>query len=438
MIQIITNIQNNRLTYTLDFIFNEVLGVAYSILDTLDVKVENSGPCINYGIDKLDSNQIFIPSQGLLNQSGITNCTEAMEALAKNILTSIEKREIFTDDIFSLIFFMISRYEEYLPHEADQFGRFQAKNSLSYQLQILDRAIVDECILNLKNNISEKYPNYVFLNKKKFAIHSTIDIDQVWAYAHKGFRNVAGGIKDLIKGDLFSFKRRLSSFNNYKNDPFNTYELIESLHKKHQIKPNYFVLFASKTSTYDKNHDISEPHFKSKIKALSEKYNVGIHPSFSSNKEPNLLKSEIESLQNIIQTPITTSRQHFIMLGLPETYRNLILNSIKEDYSMGYPEENGYRAGTGHNFYWYDLVNECVTDLIIHPFQLMDVTLKNYKKLSASQAKTEINRLIKYAKEIDTPLCVIWHNSSLDEGSIWRGWTDVYESILCGGQEMGE
>lgn len=438
MIQIITNIQNNRLTYTLDFIFNEVLGVAYSILDTLDVKVENSGPCINYGIDKLDSNQIFIPSQGLLNQSGITNCTEAMEALAKNILTSIEKREIFTDDIFSLIFFMISRYEEYLPHEADQFGRFQAKNSLSYQLQILDRAIVDECILNLKNNISEKYPNYVFLNKKKFAIHSTIDIDQVWAYAHKGFRNVAGGIKDLIKGDLFSFKRRLSSFNNYKNDPFNTYELIESLHKKHQIKPNYFVLFASKTSTYDKNHDISETNFQIKIKAFAEKNAVGIHPSFRSNEEPNVLSSEIKNLNNLLKTKITTSRQHFIKLELPTTYRNLILNGIKEDYSMGYPEENGYRAGTGHNFYWYDLINECVTDLYIHPFQLMDVTLKNYKKLSASQAKTEINRLIKYAKEIDTPLCVIWHNSSLDEGSIWRGWTDVYESILCGGQEMGE
>ncbi len=68
----------------------------------------------------------------------------------------------------------------------------------------------------------------------------------------------------------------------------------------------------------------------------------------------------------------------------------------------------------------------------------MDVTLKNYKKLSASQAKTEIGRFIKYAKEIDAPLCVIWHNSSLDEGGIWRGWTDVYESILCGGQEMEE
>ena len=46
--------RNNRLTYTLDFIFNEVLGVAYSILDVLDSKVEFNGPCINYGIDKMD------------------------------------------------------------------------------------------------------------------------------------------------------------------------------------------------------------------------------------------------------------------------------------------------------------------------------------------------------------------------------------------------
>ena len=71
-----------------------MLGVAYSIVDTLDNKVEFNGPYINYGIDNIVSNQIFIPSQGLLNQNGITNCTEEMETLAKNILTSIEKREI--------------------------------------------------------------------------------------------------------------------------------------------------------------------------------------------------------------------------------------------------------------------------------------------------------------------------------------------------------
>ena len=406
------------------------MGVDYSITDILDSKAENSGPIIYYGIEKNVSNQIFIPSHGLLEQSGIKDCTEAMETLAKNILTSIGKGEIFKDDIFSIIFFMISRYEEYLPHEADQIGRYQAKNSLSYRLQILDRAIVDECILNLQGIITEKYPNYIFPNRKKFAIHSTIDIDQVWAYAHKGFRNVAGAIKDLIKGDLFSFKRRLTSFNNHKNDPFNTYDLIETFHKKHRIAPKYFVLFASNTSTYDKNHDISEPNFQTKIKALAEKYAVGIHPSFSSNEDPNVLSSEIKNLNNLLKTKITTSRQHFIKLEFPTTYRNLILNGIKEDYSMGYPDEIGYRAGTGHRFYWYDLINESLTDLKIHPFQIMDVTLKNYKKQSQNQAKLEIGKLMEYAKRIDSPICVIWHNSSLDEASDWKGWSDVYEFVL--------
>lgn len=437
MIQIVTNTQSNRLRYTLDFIFNEVLGVTYVLMDELENCDKTKGPVILYNDSDVNTPHIKMFPQGLLDQSDITDCTEVMYKLTEKILATLQKGETINEDIFSLIFFIISRYEEYLPHQADQLGRYQAKNSLSYQLQILDRAIVDESILNLKNTISEKYPNYVFPNKKKFAIHSTIDIDQVWAYAHKGFRNVAGGIKDLINGNLFSFQRRLSSFNNYKNDPFNTYELIESLHKKYQIIPNYFVLFASKTSTYDKNHDISETNFQIKIKALAEKNVVGIHPSFRSNEDPNVLSSEIKNLNNLLKTKITTSRQHFIKLELPTTYRNLILNGIKEDYSMGYPEENGYRAGTGHPIYWYDLTNECVTDLMIYPFQIMDVTLKNYKKLSASHAKTEIGKFIKYAKEIDSPLCVIWHNSSLDEGGIWSGWKGVYEYILSGGQEMG-
>ena len=36
-------------------------------------------------------------------------------------------------DVFSASFYLVSRYEEYLPYVKDMYERFQAENSLAYK-----------------------------------------------------------------------------------------------------------------------------------------------------------------------------------------------------------------------------------------------------------------------------------------------------------------
>ena len=115
-------------------------------------------------------------------------------------------------------------------------------------------------------------------------------------------------------------------------------------------------------------------------------------------------------------------------LHLPSTYRHLLKHQIYADYSMGYPDHLGFRNGLAIPTPWYDLENEEQTALLIHPFQIMDVTLKNYLKKSPEQANEQIQSILDTVCSYGGTCISIWHNSSFDNQ--WKGWEKVFEEML--------
>ncbi len=414
----------------LDFVFNEVLGIGYTLLS--EEPADTLGPTIYYGSDSNNQSNLKINNISLLEEHYIRNIKEEIQALTNEILLFLDSKEIKNEipDLFSFIFFCLSRYEEYLPHTKDHLGRFQSKDSMMVKMNLTERALVDECINWLKLQLGLKFKEIKFPKKKFSSLISTIDIDQVWSFAHKGWRNYLGLVKNIFTLDFKNLRNRLSSWNNTSNDPFNTFELIEDIHLDSGIKPQYFILLSEKITTIDKNHKSSNPYFVQLIKDLSKSSELGIHPSSHSHAGIDILQNEKRTLETIIEKEVTDSRQHFLILKFPETYRNLIKIGIHRDFSMGYAETIGYRASAGHQFKWFDLDKNQATDLTIIPFQFMDVSLKNYMKLNPVEAISKIEKLKKYAFTIESPLCAIWHNSSLDEDGDWKGWTDVYRKCI--------
>ena len=127
--------------------------------------------------------------------------------------------------------------------------------------------------------------------------------------------------------------------------------------------------------------------FQKLIQRISKEYEIGIHPSFAGfvhGCHGKVIK-EKERLEKIVEKKITKSRQHYLNLKFPKTYQNLIKAGITEDYTMGFADQIGFRAGTCTPYYFYDLENETKTDLLIVPFQVMDGTLLHYLKLSPDE-----------------------------------------------------
>jgi hypothetical protein len=281
----------------------------------------------------------------------------------------------------------------------------------------------------LKNELVKIQPNHT-LADLKYKFISTIDIDNAYAYKEKGITRTLGAFaRDLIEINTSNIKQRLRVLFNLEKDPYDTFDYLLGLHKKYNIHPICFFLLAD-YGTNDKNVSVRSKKFQSLIKSVADYADVGIHPSFASVKNSNKISVELMRLSQFIKRDIIKSRQHFLILHFPETYKQLINNGIKEDYTMGFPSVSGFRAGICTPYLFYDLDNECQTQLTVFPFAVMESTLMYYQKNTPEEAEKIITNLINEVKNVNGTFISLWHNDSLCEQYPWQGWRKVFEHLL--------
>ncbi|NNE25951.1 MAG: hypothetical protein HKN09_03845, partial [Saprospiraceae bacterium] len=258
-----------------------------------------------------------------------------------------------------------------------------------------------------------------------YSFQSTLDIDHISAYKHKPLGIFFGGmLRDLLKG---RWKKVAARF--WKKDPFDTYDEIVNKHRELELDLKVFILCASR-SKFDKSLPPENKEFINKVQNLSDKYEIGIHPSYKSESNYEKIDNEIKLLESIVAKDIQSSRFHYLRIQWPLSYNTLLSLGIKADYSMGYPDAVGFRAGTSLPFYWYDLQKEEQTSLKIHPFQIMDVTMRKYQELNSEEAVQKASQIIDTLKEVGGTFCLLWHNSSFFGLEGWTGWRETYDQIL--------
>ncbi|MBS1654670.1 MAG: polysaccharide deacetylase family protein, partial [Bacteroidetes bacterium] len=333
-------------------------------------------------------------------------------------------------DIFAATFYLLSRYEEYLPHQKDEYDRYAHKNSLAYKEGFLNQPLINVWLQNLRVLLKNKFPDSP-LPEPEFNFIPTYDIDEAFSYCYKGIKRTAGGImRSVFKGEFTQLAERIRVLSRKEKDPFDSFEWMDQLHAKFNLEPKYFFLLAEKKGIYDKNISTGKAIIRQLVKKLVEKYQSGIHPSWQSGDKPGLIKREIETLSAITEKPVTISRQHYIRFTLPQTFRHLIEAGIKEDHSMGYGSINGFRASVASPFYWYDLEKEEKTDLMLYPFCFMDANAYFEEKLSPDEALDELLYYYDAVKKVNGTFITLWHNTFLGTAKMFRGWREVYENFL--------
>lgn len=430
---IYTPIESPRIRYIFDWVFNRLLGPkSYSITHSF-IYFQKATP-----VAKLNYSSLATPLVPTIQPSGLLT-EKTIRALHPNFKkVSHLPAAFFTDsptatalpfDIFSLSFYLLSRYEEHLEYIPDVHGRFTARHSVAFLNHFLQLPLVDLWIIELQKILQDAYPSLSFQSNTYQYIPS-YDIDHAFAFLHKGFFRQFGALGRNIKNKSFDvLSPQLKSWFRLQKDPYYCFEYLEGLDKKYQLSPIYFWLVGN-YGAYDKNIHPNNRKFQKLIQQNATNYPIGIHPSYASNEDALLLDEEIARLEKISNKRIHKSRQHYLKLNLPDTYQRLVQYRIKEDYTMGYAQELGFRASTAHPFYWFNLKANRQEDLLIHPFQIMDVTLKNYKKHTPQEAVRAATKIIQQTKAVEGQLMTIWHNSSLGECLGWEGWRAVYEAVL--------
>ena len=390
--------------------------------------VAHSGPKLTYTKLPLGK-EFFIRNHTLLFEQGVNNMTIQVKQWGEDsCFFALGEQSSIPFDIFAASFYLITRYEEYQPHVTDDNGRFVPTQSLAFENKFLENPVVDIWAYKLLEKLKEKYPDYTFPSREYSQI-STIAVTESYAYKHKGLlRNIGGFLTDLSHFRLRSLGRRITVLLRIKEDPYNTFKYILALKKQAKIKTVFFFLFSEYT-TFDTNVSYSNRNYRLLIKSILDYTAFGQLFSYYTMKNAKKLSKEKKRFENLVNRPVTKSKQHNNRLEIPKTYQNLVDNYITEDYSMGYDTHCGFRASTCTPFYFYDLDYEIQTPLKIFPYAVVDKTLAVQNQLTAKEAFLKIKTLQHEVRKVGGVFISVFHNTTFSDME-HKGWSDLYEDVI--------
>jgi hypothetical protein len=106
----------------------------------------------------------------------------------------------------------------------------------------------------------------------------------------------------------------------------------------------------------------------------------------------------------------------------------LVELEINLDFTMGYVDTLGFRAGTCTPFQFYDLDYEVQTPLQINPYHCLDFALLKYQ---SELDKTEhLQKLINQVKAVNGTFTPIFHNYTFSDLDRWKGYRSLFNLIL--------
>jgi hypothetical protein len=438
-----------RLRYTVQSIVGNLLSAEFIFTHDKEQFSQSDLPKINYSWQQLADKEIIVPPKSLLFDNTIQHFEIDIywdffgnnDSIKKGRRPVETKDKCFNLDIFASIFYLVSRYEEYTCQSSklDAHGRFLASESLAERTGFLQYPLVNVHVNTLAEYLKDAFPT-IQLKRPTYAFQPTFDIDMAWLYRNKGFlRTTSGFLKDFLKGKFEGIKERMDVLKGDAGDPIHNFDYIRKIHNDFGKNFRVFWLLGD-LGKFDKNIAWTKPDFQALIRSFAHDFTVGIHPSYRSNASQLILEKEVGRLKEILtksaknafytEGSLFPSRQHFLKLSFPETYRRLINVGIFEDWTMGYADETGFRASIATPFPWFDLEKNEETALIIHPFQAMDVTLNQYLKLTPEEATERLRVLIRNTKEVGGTFTTLWHNDNLTDIGVWKGWKKIYEHLL--------
>ncbi|GAA3616481.1 polysaccharide deacetylase family protein [Flavivirga amylovorans] len=435
MLLVYTHKISPRLKYIFKHICSRILGVEVDFTTKIETFIAHDSLKMSYTKQQL-ANEFFIKSHDILFEQGLNDLDINIHDWenTKCFFFNGDKSAI-PFDIFAASFYLLSRYEEYLPHVKDEFGRFTAEESLAYKHGFLKQPVVDIWAYKFKDALQTQFPEFKF-PEKNYTIKPIIDVPSAYNFRLKGIIRTLGGMaKDLVRFRFKGLYLRIMVILGFMHDPFDTYKYIINRQKHTKFKFLFFFLIGD-YSTYDKGINPNKKKFVSLIKHIADYCIVGLKASYFAVDDISILKKEKSRMEAILNISLKASRHSFSRLNLPNSYRNLIELEVKEDYTMGYIDQIGFRAGSCTPFLFYDLDYEVQTPLKVHSYHLLDYAL--LKTHSLLDKKKVLSEIIHEVKQVNGEFVTVFHNYTFGAERRWNGFKDLFNIILESANETNE
>ncbi len=401
----------SRVHYVLKQVFTHSLGIEYGVTDVLDAFIAHAGPKMSYGKKPL-GNEFFVQSSSLLFEQGIREQPVEVKTWQGHccfFLTGQQSKIPF--DIFAATFYLLSRYEEYLPHLKDEHGRFLPQQSLAAAHDFLEEPLVDFWLSAFYELLKEAFPDLSTSVEAKEKFMPLVEVISPFKYANKSvFRNVVQWFRSLYRLDFWSVLEQLLVLMGFRKDPWDVFEDYTRLFAQATFKTRFFFLF-SKESFFDRGISTNNIYFKNSIKSVADYFPVALLGSYLTQQHSEDLLRERDALAQLIHRPVSSARFAWGVTTVGRAYRPLLAAEMEEDFSLCYPDTLGFRASTAVPFFYYDLGLEVETSLTLYPVAAP----------AQAMAKIPVNQLARQLERLHiSPLpaavhCIVLRNHMLED-----------------------
>jgi hypothetical protein len=419
-----------RLSYIASHLFNAISGIDFSIVQDRETFLMQSGACINYSDEDLHHGAWIVP-HGLLFEKGVRKIPNLEISQWNGYFCFF--RQTGGDipfDLFAASFYLLTLYEEYFPEQPDEHGRFNPNESLLYKNGFLEIPLIDRWAYLMKEELEKKYPGTAF-KKRKFRFVSTLDVDHPYLYLKKGLiKSIGGMMRDLLNGKFENIKTRLAVQLRLQPDSYmEALQWIDRIHKE-SGKPCYLFALMKDRGKYGRKTFYPLTAYYRYLRN-SDSAIVGLHPSYDTYFNYNQLIKEKKRLEKALKkTGIIASRQHFLRMCVPETFRHLEAAGFREDFTVAFAHAPGFRSGTAVPYYFYDLERDETSKLLLHPTVVMDASLIGHSDLRPEAALEKIKRLIDECRQSGGDFVSLWHNSNLAGNANNNPWINVFLAMF--------
>ena len=375
-----------RLRYVAQQFFSRILGLKFALTTDRSAFLAYSGPKLAYAKQSLGVG-LWMKSHDLLFDGGIEDYPiGVVEWSGIPCFFQTAEHEPIACDLLAASFYLLTRYEEYLPHVSDEHGRFPAAQSLGARHGFLTLPVVDLWAQRLLGLLTEQFGD---LKAQKNVYHycSMLNVSASHEFLYRGFlRQISGVLMDILGFKLRRLGYRALVGMGMKRDPYDLYEEVLKAHKKLGQVPKVFFQLAQ-YGPFDKNVSPNNRHFQHLIKSVGDYAQIALAASYASFDDPELLLEEKKVLSDIVHRPIDSCKTRYNRLNIPLTYRDMVDAGFTQDYSMGYTHYLGFRAGTCTPFYFYDLYLEMQQPIMVYPFAVQDYALLKEKSVADALRK---------------------------------------------------
>ncbi len=346
-------------------------------------------------------------------------------------------------DLIGSTFALIARTEEYAVSTRDEHDRFRWIDSGMEPAELAARPLVSEYAQLLLTCLKEACVQAgVPLVRKEFwplgrpmAGCLTHDVDVVRrGRLPRGIaiRDVKGALSAAARGRLGRAAAQVTSIARTAardQDPYWTFDRISAIETRHGYRSTYYFMTGNHHPE-DVSYDLGRPPMAGLLQLLkSSRDEIGLHGSYSSYKDPELLKSMKEKLERHFGLPVFGHRNHYLRFRVPESWNAQEAGGFSYDATLGFHDREGFRGSHAFPFHPYDLAGDRTLDLLEIPLAVMDVTLFKYRHLQFNKALEAVSNVLDQTRSVHGLVTLLWHNHTFFDHE-YPGSGKLYEATL--------